>query len=179
VRIDVEISEDTVSAALSALSDAGGDLRPALEQIGDYLIDSTRQRFQDGVSPDGTPWAPNSETTYMRFLGAFKGSLTKRGQVSARGAERAQGKKPLIGETRSLSTMIVKQVGEDYLDVGSPMEYAGVQHRGAKKGEFGSDRHGRPIPWGDIPARPIFGLSSADRAEMVEILREHLVRARG
>ncbi len=179
MKINIEVDDSEVRGAFDALIDASSDLRPALEQIGDYLIDSTRQRFQDSFAPDGTPWAPNSETTYMRFLGAFKGSFTKRGQVSARGAERAQGKQPLIGETRSLSTMIVKQVGEDYLDVGSPMEYAGVQHRGAKKGEFGSDRHGRPIPWGDIPARPFIGLSDTDRVEIVEILREHLVRATG
>lgn len=176
MKINVELDDRDVRAALEALAASAGDLRPAFEQMGEYLIMSIRQRFQDSVAPDGTPWAPNTETTYLRFLGRFKGSFTKTGKLSKKGAERATGKRPLIGESGSLSTQIVKEVTEDELRVGSTMEYAAVHQSGASKGAFGRTKRGAPIPWGDIPARPFLGLSDGDRAELVAILREHLSR---
>lgn len=176
MRINVELDDRDVRAALEALTHAGSDLRPALEQIGEYLIMSIRDRFQASVAPDGTPWAPNTQATYLQFLGRFKGSYTKRGKLSKAGGQRAAGKKPLIGETRLLSSQIVKRVTGDELHVGSTMEYARVQQMGATKGQFGRTKRGAPIPWGDIPARPFIGLSDADRVELVAILREHLGR---
>ncbi len=46
--VQVEIDDTRVLAALYRLIDAGTDVRPPLEDIGEYLVLSTRQRFQRG-----------------------------------------------------------------------------------------------------------------------------------
>ena len=89
----------------------------------------------------------------------------------------AGAKKPLIGETRRLSTEISYQIAADGVEVGSSMQYAAVQHFGAKKGEFGRTRRGAPIPWGDIPPRPFLGISEVDRAAILDIIADHLQRS--
>ncbi len=179
MKVSVDVDSTKVVAALNALIQSGGNLRPAFGQIGEYLILSTKERFRDGVGPDGTPWAPNTEATLLGFLGVYKGSYTKRGKLSKKGADRVTSKKPLIGETRALSTEIVANVANDGVEVGSPMEYAAVHQFGAAKGAFGRTRRGAPIPWGDIPARPFLGLSGEDETEIVAILNEHLARDTG
>ena len=36
----------------------GDDLSPMMAQISDLLIETTQERFSQGVAPDGTSWAP-------------------------------------------------------------------------------------------------------------------------
>lgn len=177
--IEIRIDDGQVLSALQRLAAAGTDLTPALKQVGEYLVDATRQRFASSTAPDGTPWAPNTEATYLQYLGLFKGSYTKTGRLSKAGAGRAAGKRPLIGETKSLSTLISYRVDGTTLEVGSPLVYAATHQFGARKGEFGTTRRGAPIPWGDIPARPFLGLSDDDKTEVLAILQEHLARAVG
>lgn len=175
MKIGIEIDDREVRAALNRLAQAGGNLSPALQHVGEALMLSTKTRFQTGTAPDGSHWAPNSETTLLGHLGKYKGSYTKRGRLSKAGAGRASGKRPLIGESKSLSTTITYQVSGNALRVGSPMEYAGTQQFGAAKHSFS----GGKSPWGDIPARPFLGLSDNDREEILAILTEHLDRALG
>lgn len=158
--IKIDLDDRSVLNALNGLLRAGADLQPALQDIGEYLVVATRDRFRDGVAPDGAPWAPNSPVT------------------TARRGKGAAGKRPLIGETRQLSTRIVSRVTAHTVEVGSPLEYAAVHQFGAGKGQFGRSKRG-PIPWGDIPARPFLGLSEEDRREVLDILQEHLERAMG
>ena len=51
---------------LGALADAGRDLQPAFESIGEYLVCETKERFREEKGPDGEPWAPLSESTKKR-----------------------------------------------------------------------------------------------------------------
>jgi phage virion morphogenesis protein len=168
--------ESETRAALTALRQALADVDPALRQMGEVLLDSTRSRFKTSTAPDGTQWAPNSETTELRYLGAFKGSFRKRdGGLTKKGMGRLGAKRPLIGESRALSSTINYSVRSGVLEIGSPMVYAAAQQFGAKQGQFGTNRRGRPIPWGDIPARPFIGLSTADRALVLDIITRHLL----
>lgn len=48
-------------AFLRRLAEHIDDLSPVLGQMGEYLVDATRDRFDDQAAPDGTPWAPLSE----------------------------------------------------------------------------------------------------------------------
>ena len=146
----------------SALAQVLGVLekpRPLLQAIGEYGIDSTMQRFRTGKAPDGSAWAPKSATTLARH---------------PRG-----GRKPLIGESRALSTTIAYQVGDKSVAWGSNQVYAGVQQFGARAGSLwsGKDRRGRnaKAPWGDIPARPYLGLSAKDERSIMKIVRDYLL----
>lgn len=174
--IKVEIDDKQVLAALNRLLETGADMTPAMQDIGEYLVTSTRQRFQDGVAPDGTPWAPNSQTTYLLYLDKFGSSFGKKtGRLTKTGANRAAGKKPGLGETKQLSTKIHARATAHSVEVGSALEYAGTFHFGAKKHSF----TGGKTPWGDIPARPFLGLSEDDKAMVLDILQEHLEGALG
>lgn len=160
--INVTFDDAAVVAALERLRSRSANLAPLLKGIGEDLVESTKRRFETGMSPDGTAWAPNSETTILRYLGALKGNFRKDGRLSKKGAARVGAKKPLTGETRKLGSQIDYRLVGNVLEVGSTMEYSAVQQFGARKGSLG-----RGAPWGDIPARPFLGLSAGDR-EIIE-----------
>ncbi|WP_275100140.1 phage virion morphogenesis protein [Sedimenticola hydrogenitrophicus] len=151
--ITIEFEAQPVLTALSRLLQAGADLKPAYQDIGEYLVRSTKQRGADGLAPDGTAWAPLSPVTIER-----KGHDT-----------------PLVGESKRLLSEIHYQITADGVEVGSALEYAGTMHFGAAKHSFA----GGQTPWGDIPAREIVGLSEDDGAAVLDILQEHLEAAVG
>ncbi|NWO05369.1 MAG: phage virion morphogenesis protein [Alteromonadaceae bacterium] len=155
--IEVKIDSREIEAELQQLEDKSGDLKPVFEDIGEYLIVATRQRFLDKKAPDGTPWPSNSPLTQ-----ALKGSDD-----------------PLIGESKSLSRYFSYNASSGSLEFGSPMKYAAVQHFGAKQGAFGRSKRGTPLPWGRIPARPFLGLSTIDRDAVLDIVREYLLAPSG
>lgn len=175
--ITFEISDQKVRQALSSLVESAENPRPLFEQIGELLVDSTKQRFVTSTAPDGSRWAENSDTTLLGYINQYKGSRRKDGGLTQKGAKRLGGKKPLIGETGSLATMIVYQVTGSVLIVGSPMEYAGAQQFGMKKGYAGATKRGSPIPWGDIPAREFLGLSDRDEIMILELSSDFLDRS--
>lgn len=135
-----------------------GDMTPVYDAIGDYLVEAHRKRFIEGKSPDGKVWAPKKQSTLDRYKRMGYGSRTR----------------PLIGPGQALSRQIVKLVSRDGVVVGSNMIYSRVMQEGAQKGEFGSDSRGRPLPWGNIPARVWLGLSAENDRTIVEIVDEHL-----
>jgi len=145
----IKINDSELQATFRKLIEAGTDMEPVFRDIGEYLISSTRQRFVDGVGPDGEAWAENSELTLSR----------------------KKGDKPLIGETKRLSNELAYALLGDGLEFGSTMEYAAVQQFGADQRSF----TGGKSPWGDIPPRPFIGLSSEDEVAVRDILIEHLL----
>lgn len=167
-KITVEFDNAQVDAALKRLADGVENPAPVLKEIGDLLVESTLQRFAAGRAPDGTPWAPNAEATLEAYLGRTGGNYKKDGSLSKKGTARLAGKKPLIGESRSLSTQIHRQlVGNDAVEVGSNMVYAAMQQFGGTKAEF-------PHLWGDIPARPFLGISDEDARGIEGIVDDYL-----
>ncbi len=184
--ISITVADEAVLQALQSLTHAMGDLSAPLGVIGENLAESAKQRFHDSVGPDGTPWAANTETTYLAYLrlisGVFDKGTGKRsgdkggffdqhGHVAARSIGALIQKKPLLGETRLLSTLIYHDiVGGMELHVGSPQVYAAMQQFGGKKADY-------PWLWGDIPPRPFLGVSAADREMILEVLAGFLSHA--
>lgn len=166
--ITIDVQSSSVLEALERLVRRTEDLRPALMEIGEEVAESTRRRFVSSTSPDGVPWAPNTAVTVARYLGVFGGSFKKDGSLSKRGAARAGGKKPLVGETRDLSTTISWQLdGDGAVVVGSNRPYAAMQQFGGTKSQW-------PHLWGDIPARPYLGLSADDELTIQGIVVSYL-----
>uniref|UniRef100_UPI0040487B76 phage virion morphogenesis protein n=1 Tax=Yoonia sp. TaxID=2212373 RepID=UPI0040487B76 len=140
----VEINDDAVASALARLSTDLGDLSDPMDDIGAYLAYSSRDRIDSGISPDGTPFAPRSQTTLNRYAKenkSFKGPLHQSGGMR-------QG--------------IFHQYGPSSVEVGSNAIQAAVMQFGAGQGAFGKSTRGGPIPWGNIPARPFLGISDDD-----------------
>ena len=71
------------------------------------------------------------------------------------------------------------QADRQAVEVGSNRVYTKVQRGRARKGAFGTDLRGRPIPWGAIPAREFLGLSDVDRGEFLETTADYIAAALG
>ncbi|TVO57537.1 phage virion morphogenesis protein [Denitromonas halophila] len=170
--VTIEINEGRVFDTLAELAQALRGPQPYLVEIGEMLVDTTKQRFADSAGPDGVRWVMNSRATIEAHLGRYRNTTRKDGRINARGAAVVQGKRPLIGIVGALSTQIYYDVDGDSLRVGSPMAYAAMQHFGGRKSEFGH-------LWGDIPARPFLGISDSDEREIGDIVSRYLSRTFG
>ncbi|KJR41707.1 phage virion morphogenesis protein, partial [Candidatus Magnetoovum chiemensis] len=65
----------------------------------------------------------------------------------------------------------------DSVKIGSNVIYAATHQFGAKKGSFGKTKRNAPIPWGNIPARPLLpsdDLPKDDMNDLTDILTEYL-----
>ena len=157
----VELKEDEISIALERLARAVSDMSPIMNSIGEQLEFTTVQRFDEGVSPDGVPWAPKSQATIDAY--------TKRSQ--------AVDLRPLYGpnlDGNPLRSSFFRNFGPEFVEVGTNKIQAAVMQFGAAKGAFGADQAGHPIPWGRIPARPFLGISDLDRNNITATVEEWL-----
>ena len=152
-RLTIEIDDTAVRQALNRLIAAGRDMTPLMRDIGEELLNSTRERFVDQEGPDGTPWAPLSEATKRRKRRNAGKILTERGFLRGN---------------------LTYQAGPDAVVVGSPSIYAGTHQFGVARGAFGSTSKGQPILWGNIPARPFLGLSTADESAVLLLINRYL-----
>ena len=168
----VALNDEVVIAQLTRAYAGLDDTTDLMRDIGEILVDSTKARFAKGTAPDGSKWAPKSQTTLNRY-GARKSN-----RVDTR---------PLFGPTGLLSSQIFSDPGKDQVELGSNRIYAAAMQFGATKGSFGAysgtDKNGRAFsgsaPWGNIPARPFLGISDEDRVNIVDQIAEYLSGAFG
>lgn len=173
----IEVADAPVLSAFNRLIAANQNPEPALRAAGESLLAIVGDAFAAAASPDGSPWKPNSQATIEAMLARGSGNFGKKsGKLSAKGAARVMAKKPLIGETRALSTGIRYRVEGGVLEFGSIMEYGAMQQFGGTRAEF-------PNLWGDIPARPFIPvtpsgqlMAPAQRA-VIDAFNEALGRA--
>lgn len=153
----IEIDDTQVVNALIRLLRVTSDLTPALNDIGEMLDKSHDARFDLEVSPDGQPW---------EYLSVLSHLLTK---------EKNPDK--ILTESGRLRESLHYDVTDNTLQFGTNVVYAAVHQFGAKKGAFGKNKRGTPLPWGDIPARPFLGVSPGDEKRITDILSDHLAAA--
>ena len=148
--IEVEVDDREILRALQNLINRTGNIRPALREIGDALVESTHKRFGTTTAPDGTQWELNSVLSTLLYKDHDR---------------------PLTGETGKLNDQITYNlIGNDTVEIGSTMEYAAMQQFGGTKAEF-------PHLWGDIPARPFLGISSDDEEKILSIIQDYLAES--
>ena len=148
MAVFIEWDDSEVIKGLQKLQNAGKDLSPALRDIGELLIVSTKERFATGTGPDGKNWEDNAAVT-----------IDRKGR-----------NKPLVDEGTLMESIRPDVIGNDVLEISTSLQYAAMQQFGGTKSEF-------PYLWGDIPARPFFGISSDDEAKILEIFEQHLERS--
>jgi phage gpG-like protein len=173
----IDVQDSAVLAAFNRLQAAAVDPGPLFRAIGEALVVQAKRTFKTGTDPWGRRWLPNSPVTIAAMLARRKGNFRKRdGKLSAKGAKRVMAKRPLIGESRQLSTRIHYALDGNTLTVGSSMIQAAMQQFGGRKSEF-------PKLWGDIPARPFLPITAAGdlapeaRREVLEAFNEVLAEA--
>jgi phage virion morphogenesis protein len=182
----IEIVADTVSAALQETRAAlrGDGQRLMLEDIGEYLLRSTRDRAAQEKAPDGTPWAPLSPR-YKRFKDKKRPGVPK-----------------LKFDFHMLGDQFSQQVAGDTLLVGTNAKYGAIHQFGgdidrpARSTEvfFKRERDGTvgnrfvsrrksnfaqrvtlPAYKITMTARPWLGLSREDETEVLAIAAEHVL----
>jgi len=147
VSITLDLDDREVLEALRDLQARSRDLSEPFADFGQYWLNATRQRFADQEGPDGTPWAPLSETTL---------------QLKPRNQDKTLVLDGFLRDTLALN------VYPDGLELGSNLPYAAIQQLG------GTTSPASMIPGVEIPARPYLGFSDEDRAELLATLADHL-----
>lgn len=133
---------------------AAKDFTPAMREIAAVMEAGTRERFDTGRAPDGTPWVPS-----QRVL--------------------EQGGRTLV-DTAALLQSIASGHDATSAVVGTNLVYARIHQTG---GEIRA-RNARALrtPRGPrkavrMPARPFLGWSEAEKDNIVAILSDHLAKA--
>lgn len=156
--IDIQVDDAELRAELKRLAAKLNDLKPFFNDVGETLLNSTRERFKTQTDPFGRKWKD-----YAPLSLAYR-------------ARKPQHKDLILTLNGYLRGTLTKKADQDSLRIGTPMVYGAVHQFGAKRGAFGRTRFGVPIPWGDIPARPFLGLSEDDRADLLDALNEYLAK---
>ena len=69
-RIEVKLTGlKPLQVRLNELITRAENLEPALQEMGEYLLQSHRERFALEIAPDGTPWEPLAPQTLKRKQG--------------------------------------------------------------------------------------------------------------
>lgn len=172
--IEIDIHDAEVRAALQRLQGRLSDLTPVMRDIGELLVERTKQRFKTSTAPDGSRWAPNSEATLGAMLARSGANFRKDGSLSKRGAARRAGKKPLI-DTGTLMRQTFYRATANEVTVGNSMVYAAIHQFGGQAGR------GRKVT---IPARPFLPVTASgqwlgtdDRDAVLDTIRNAIQAA--
>ena len=170
---DSQYDDSAITAALKRLLAAGGDLRPALVNIGEYLVQATEERFRTETDPDGNRWPEVTDATRKR----------KRHPK-------------ILTESGQLRQSIHYRAAKSQVKIGTNKPYAAA-HQFGVDGPVPIPRHKRRITrvygralrfpvWAEIPAhtirqhipaRPFLGVSETDRREILTIIEDHIQMA--
>ncbi|MDA8123517.1 MAG: phage virion morphogenesis protein [Deltaproteobacteria bacterium] len=164
--IEIVVEDSGIREALSRLAAKVRNLAPAMKNIGEYLQRSTWERFDAQKDPSGKPWAK------------LKASTLARKKTSK-----------ILIESSRLRDSIVYHADNDQVEVGTNVVYAAIHQFGGKT----APRTIRPTrkkalfwpgashpvgavnhPGSQIPARPFLGVSDEDKAEILDIIRDHV-----
>jgi phage virion morphogenesis protein len=164
--IRIELDSREVLAALADLEGRAGDMTDLMADLAGILEGASERAFQKEKDPaTGAPWAELSETTKQR---------------------RADPLAKILQDSGSLVGSLDSEHDSNSATVGFAEKYASTHHFGAKKGQFGTASGAFyfdgeslrprqvPIPWGDIPARPIVGISKEDEQEILDAVSAYI-----
>lgn len=114
----VEFNSAAITAGLTRLADGMDDMTPVMQELTEFLTTSTKDRFDVGVAPDGTPWAPKSQTTLDAYAARNK-------PIDPR---------PLRGPTGDLKRQIFSVFTPTTAEIGSSLIYSAVMQFGNATG---------------------------------------------
>lgn len=190
----IEVKDEGVHAAISALVGRVANTRPLLQQIGEMVKERSKQRFATGIGPDGVRWKPNARATIEAFLrkrsgeyakftnlktrkqglsrvGDREGFYKQDGTLDSKSRDLLMGKKPLIGESLDLSRQFHVTSDATSVTIGHSAIYAAIQQFGGTAGK------GRKVK---IPARPFLPVTEsgdlypAERSAILDTLNDYL-----
>jgi phage virion morphogenesis protein len=160
--MDFSFDDSEALAMFARLRERGRSPRPVLNEIGSVLEQSARDRFKSERGPDGIPLAPISEEWRKEKArrGFASGILKMRGDL--------------------LNSVRANSATDEGVEVVATINYAAIHQFG---GEIRPRRkkalkvRDRLLSKVTIPARPFLGISTEDRGEILDAVRDFLARA--
>lgn len=154
--ITIVVDDQQVQQRLNRLRLAGANMSAAMRKIANLLQASAERNFDRQADPaTGAAWAPLKPSTVARRKKIGKGPT------------------PILEQSGILKKSLTSVHGKDYAVAGTNIVYAAIHQFGAKKGQF-TKKQGRPIPWGDIPARPFLGVRDQELKQIRNVVLDHL-----
>lgn len=140
-----------------------GRRKALLQDIGEAMVSSTIQRFQEGKGPDGKAWEPSARA-WQQGLGhsARKATAKRKGRRAK--ADSGRFGKTLVDKGQ-LQGSLSAAVTADAVFWGSNLEYARIHQKGGKAGRGHKTT---------IPARPYIGVNDEDNEEIKAILADFI-----
>jgi phage virion morphogenesis protein len=112
ITLKVEVKDKEVRGLFAMIELRGGNPRPALASIGEYMLRRTDERFSAEQDAQGQPWAPLSPETLKHK------KHTK-----------------ILTESGNLRGRIVYRVGVGSVAIGTNVIYGAIQQLGGKAGK--------------------------------------------
>jgi phage virion morphogenesis protein len=145
----VKINLDSAVSLRSAMDFLQLDTLALHKDVGEYLLQTTQDRFRDQKGPDGKAWTPLAESTRAR--------------------KQKLGRSPkILTELHDLRSSYSYAATKESVEVGSNLVYSRIHQLGGQAGK------GKRVT---LPARPALGLSSDDNDEIQTLLIEHIEAA--
>lgn len=135
---------------LADLGDRLDDTKPLMEDIAAIMLDAVEENFAQEGRPDWVDLTDNTKEKRKNWPGKI-----------------LQDSGALAGSITPRSTNDEAVVGTNYIT-------AATHQFGAKEGEYGQTKTGRPIPFGDIPARRFLSLGEDDIQEIDDTIGDYL-----
>jgi phage gpG-like protein len=127
----VAVRTNEITSSLNTLKrNITKGVETAMSDVGRDIVRDIQSNMRSGVDIDRVPFAPNTEATKQRKT--TQTVLIERQQLINSWAAESRG-----SQTEVFTDVI----------------YATTMQFGARKGQFGTNANGNPIPWGDIPPR--------------------------
>jgi len=79
--ISIDVDDRQMQQVFGKLQQVGHNMAPLFADIGEHLLESTKQRFKDQVDPDGLPWEQLAESTRERKTKNADLILVEHGQL--------------------------------------------------------------------------------------------------
>lgn len=162
----VDIRMDGIDPSAAMLRDAaarGEDMRPAMRRVGLLFMEGNKQQFASHGSLLGTPWPANSPETIARRaregVSSLGGLMVNSGDLEQ---SLGGGKGGFLRARRGS------------VSVGTSLFYA-IFAMGGASGKGSHSAASRGARRGAEPARPVMGISEAERQESLGILTDFLL----
>jgi len=156
--IKITLSGNALTA-FATLSQRMSDLSPLMADIGELLLESTRQRFRSGQAPDGTPWIPlrdGSGRTPLILTGTMRDQI-----FPASGSD-------FVEISASAKQAAWHQFGTDPYVI-EAREGVALKFPGASGPVFR-----RKVHHPGLPPRPFLGVSEQDDTDIVTLVGAYI-----
>jgi len=167
VRIIAHLDDEAFQAAVRELHRRVRNLRPLLQEIGEEMVEATKERFRTQRDPQGRPWQPLAPKTRKYKRKNQDQILTLDARLRNSIIYQVRGNRVIWGS--SLAYAAAHQLGVDRLvQVREHLRRIG---RGRRRRQVTVRPHVRRM---FLPARPFLGVSQKDLRTIERLVRKHL-----